>query len=266
MFRIRIRQGVVYLLAGLCFSLSSPQAAFPTSSYQDFSRTAYFLISPPQLSLEGRAARTQASNNEAAIYTLGALMPFRLFLFQLEVPYISLVANDGILDGFGDPVLRLRFTACGGESAAVFLLSGVRMGSLPFLLSDDTLFPYSTGSLDFSFGAAFVDTLGTVAWWTSITGTYPTRVEDALKDSGLHGSYSTFSAGTRFPVARKLDLQLGAAMYFPANGSLRPVYFAGIDWRYTAVAGFYAYGQYEDRTEQDWAPDYTVGVGTKFNF
>ncbi len=254
------------LLAGLCFSLASPQEVLPTSSYQDFSRTAYFLVTPPQLSLEGRAVRAEASNNEAAIYTLGALMPFRLFLFQLEVPYISLVTSNNILDGFGDPVLRLRFKAWAGESASVFLLSGVRMGSLPFLLSDETLFPYSTGSLDLSFGAAFVDTLATITWWASLTGTYPTRVDDTLKDAELHGSYSTFSAGTRFPIARKLDLQLGAAMIIPASGSFRQLYFANIDWRYTGVAGFYGYGQYEGGTKEDWAADYAIGVGTKFNF
>ena len=254
------------LLAGLCFSLSSPQEVLSTSSYQDFSRTAYFLIPPPQLSLEGRAVRAEASNNEAAIYTLGALMPFRLFLFQLEVPYVSLVTRDNILDGFGDPVLRMRFKAWAGESASVYLLSGVRMGSMPFLLSDERLFPYSTGSLDISFGAAFVDTLATVTWWASLTATYPTRVEDALKDAGLHAEYSTFSAGTRFPVARKLDRQLGAVMVIPTNRSLRQVYFANIDWRYTGVAGFYIYGQYEVGTKDDWAADYAIGVGTKFNF
>ncbi len=264
MFRTRIRQGVLCLLAGLFFSLSSPQQAFATSSYQDFSRTVYFLMAPAELSLEGRAARAEASNNEAAIYTLGALMPFRLF--QLEVPYISAVTSDNILDGFGDPVFRMRFRAWGGNSASFYVLSGVRMGSLPFLLSDDSLFPYSTGSLDFSLGAAFADTLATVTWWASLSGTWPTRVEDDLKDAGLHREYATFSVGTRFPVARKFDLQLGAAMVIPANRSYRQLYFANIDWWYTDVAGFYAYGQIEGGSKEDWESDYAVGVGTKLTF
>jgi hypothetical protein len=193
-------------------------------------------------------------------------MPFRLFLFQLELPYVSVVTSDNILDGFGDPVLRLRFKAWAGESAAFYVLSGVRLGSMPFLLSDDTLFPYSTGSLDFTVGVAFVDTLATVTWWASGTGTYPTRVEDGLKDAELHGEYSTFSAGTRFPVAKKFDLQIGAVMYVASGQSFRDVYFANLDWRYSGVAGFYAYGQFEGGSKEVWAADYSIGLGTKFTF
>jgi hypothetical protein len=218
------------------------------------------------LAVEGRAARTEGSDNEAAIYTLGALMPFKSLLFQLEVPYVSLVSADDLLDGFGDPVLRLRLTVWGGESAAFYALTGLRMGSLPFLLSDDSLFPYSTGSLDFTLGVAFVDTLASVAWWASSTGTYPTRVEETLKESGLHREYLTFSAGTRFPIAGKFDLQIGAVLCAPVNRSLRQVYFANIDWRYSAAAGFYLYGQFEGGEKEKRAADYTAGAGTKFTF
>jgi hypothetical protein len=257
---------VICLFAGLFFVQLPPQTAFCTSSYQEFSRTAYFLITPAQLAIEGRATRTEGANNEAAIYTLGGLIPVKSLLFQLEVPYISLVKSGDILDGFGDPVLRLRMRGWRGESAAFYVLSGVRIGSLPFLLSDDTLFPYSTGSLDFTAGVAFVDTLASVTWWASLTGTYPTRVEDSLKESGLHREYSTFSAGTRFPMANKFDLQIGAVLYAPANRSLRQVYFASVDWRHSAAAGFYVYGQYEGGAKEKRAADYTAGVGTKFTF
>jgi hypothetical protein len=193
-------------------------------------------------------------------------MPFRLFLFQLELPYISMLTDDDIQNGFGDPAFRLRFKAWAGHEKVVYLLSGVRLGSLPFLLSDETLFPYSTGSLDFSIGVAFVDTVASVAWWVSGTATYPTRLQGFLEDSDLYGRHATLGGGLRVPIRNKMGLQAGALGYFPSGRSGRSIYFVDVDWRYSGVTAFYVHAQAEGGSEANRVIDYAIGIGTKITF
>ena len=245
--------------------LSVPQPA-SAGLHQDYSRTAYFLIAPPDAAVEARVATADAPHSDATIYTLSALLPFRLFLFQLEFPYVSAVTADDILDGFGDPVFRLRFTAWSGSERSLYLLFAARMGSLPIVLSDQLLFPYASGSLDFGLGVAFADTIASVAWWLSVSATTPTRVEEPLGESGLHDDYSTATGGIRFPVSRYFDIQGGAVAVFPKGRSTRQIYFANVDWNYTPVAAFYSYVQVEAGPEETRAVDYSVGVGTKITF
>jgi hypothetical protein len=244
----------------------SPQEAYSTGIYRDYTRFSSFLTAPQQLALYAGVTRTRAPQNEAAIYTLATWMPFRLFLFELRLPYVSFVTSDNIQDGFGDPALNLRFKAWAGEQKVLYLLSGVRLGSFPFLLSNEDLFPYSTGSLDFSIGIAFVDTLVSVTWWISAIGTHPTRVDDALEDSDLYGSYSTVGAGIQLPLKAGFGLQTGAIGYIPNDRSLRQIFFADLDWRYSDVTGFYGYFQAEGGSRDERAADYSFGVGTKITF
>jgi len=226
----------------------------------------YFLVAPAELSVEGRATRVDGIDDEAAIYTVTSLMPFRLFLFQLDLPFVSIVSKDDIRDGFGDPVFRLRFKAWGGDSEAFYVLTGVRVGSLPFLLSDETLFPYSSGSLDLSAGVAFVDTLSSVTWWAAGVATFPTRVADSLSASGLYDEYTQFTAGVRVPIGEKIGVLAGAALYLPSGHSTRQIYVADVDWSYTHALGFFGYVQVEGGSKESRAANYSAGVGTKITF
>jgi hypothetical protein len=261
-----LRRGVICLLAGAAILFSAPPDARGAGIYQDYSRIAYFLIAPAELSVEGRAARVDGTDNEASIYTVTSLMPFRLFLFQLDLPFISVVRNDDIQDGFGDPVFRLRFTAWSGDSEAFYILAGVRAGSMPFLLSDEALFPYSSGTLDLSAGVAFVDTLASVTWWAAGVATFPSRVEDSLSVSGLYDEYTQFTAGVRVPIGAKLGVLAGAALYLPSGHSTRQIYFADLDWYYSRALGFFGYVQVEGGSKDSRAANYSAGVGTKITF
>jgi hypothetical protein len=159
----------------------------------------------------------------------------------------------------------LRFNAWSGDDEALHVLMGVRAGSLPFLLSDDSLFPYSTGSLDFSFGLAFVDTVATAAWWVGAVATYPTRVEDSLDASGLYREFTQLTAGLRVPVWR-FGVLAGATAYVPTGSATRQIYFADIDWRYSNAIGFFADVQAEGGPAESRVADYSFGLGTKINF
>jgi len=261
-----LRRGSICLLAVAVILCCVPREARCAGLYQDYSRIAYFLIAPPELSIEGLAARADGADNKASIYRVTTLMPFRLFMFQLDLPFVSLVTSDDIQDGFGDPTFRLRFQAWAGDDEAFYILAGVRAGSLPFLLSDDSLFPYATGSLDLSAGVAFVDTLATVTWWAAGVATFPTRVEDSLSVSGLYEKYSQFSAGVRIPIGEKFGVLGGAAFYLPSGQSTRQIYFANLDWYYSRALGFFGYGQFEGGSKDSRAADYSFGVGTKITF
>ena len=244
----------------------APHTALAAGLHQDFSRSTYFLIAPSQYAVEGRASLADAPSGDAAVYTATATMPFRLFLFQLEFPYVAAAENDTLSNGAGDPVFRMRFTAWSGGAKSVYVLFTARMGSLPIVSSQQALFPYATGSLDLGVGLAYADTVASVAWWLSGMAITPTRVEEPLGDSGLYDDYATSSAGVRFPVSRFFDLQGGVAFVFPKGQSTRPVYFGDLDWNATTATTFYGYVQFEGAAQEDRAVDYSVGLGTRIRF
>ena len=242
----------------------APQVAYSTGIYWDLSRTAYFVIAPPVFSLEGRASRVEAPNNEATVYTVASFMPLRTFLFQLEIPYISVVTQEAIQNEFGDPVFRLRVRLVRGDERALHLLGGIRLGSLPFLESNEQLFPYSTGSLDLSLGLAFVDTVGAVPWWISATGTMPTRVDTAIADTYTRSS--SVAGGAMGPLTDGVRLMIGALVTFQSGQTTRFAYYADLNWSYSATTGFYTFGQAESGSEDTRTIDYSVGIGTRITF
>lgn len=234
--------------------------------YEDYNRSASFLIAPQELSLEAWAARADAPDGDGAIFTAASSMPFKLFLFRLDLPYVSADSTGDIRNDFGDPAFRLRFRAWSGRTKAVYILSSVRLGSLPFLSPDENLYPYATGSLDFGLGVAYVDTTGSVTWWASGSATRATRVAVALSADGLYGDHADCSAGIAVSPTENIRFQVGAAGNFPTGESSRQIYFGSLDWAYSSSTAFFVSGQAEGGPSEDRVFDYAIGVGSRITF
>lgn len=237
---------------------------YTAGTYQSIPRWAHYMIAPQELTVEGSVSRAEGQNNDAYVYAVTSLMPFKSLLFQLQIPYISYVAPDSVRNQLGDPSLNMRFKAWHGDGWSFNLLSGVRAGSLPFFEGNQDLYPFSTGTFDLSAGIAFVDTLASVPWWVAGTGSYAMRVDEVLE--GVYGNYSTLSAGLLAPMSSRLDAQLGALFWFQTGQATRQIYFADIDWAYSEALGFYVFGQVEAGPEAVRATDSSAGLGTIITF
>lgn len=258
----------ICLYVWAAFSVLSPRSAEAVGLYQDYNRFSSFLLVPAVTSIDAGATRTRMDSpaEDAAIYTLSARLPLRTILFQLELPYASLATKDDIQNAFGDLTLRIRFTGWAPGGKALWLLSGVRLGAAPFLRSSAEFFPYSTGSLDFEAGLAYVDTMEAFTVWVASVATHPTRVDDVLKDSNLYKSYLTIGAGVAVTPGPAVALQAGAIAYFPRGHSIRHIHFVEAEWRYSQITAFYGFAQIEAGDEATRATDIAAGLGTRITF
>jgi hypothetical protein len=200
----------------------------------DVARVSAFVRAPLEPGLAGSITRANSQGEAASFFVLGAFVPIRsAFLIQTEIPYITVALKDEVEDGFGDAVLRAKARGWAGHRKALLFASSLRFGS-----GSAALFPYSTASTDLEAGAAFVDTVGTsdgeralqplrsLSYWIVASGVYIIRIDDRLKEAGLHGHHATAGGGVLVALTRKIEVEVGGLALFFRSGAAREVYFS----------------------------------------
>jgi hypothetical protein len=239
-----------------------PRPASSSGIFEDQARLSYFLRAPLQGALDGRASRTHAVDHDAAVFAWTASYSLReRFLLQGELSYITFVGSDEIEGDFGDFIFRFRARLFPQTKPSFLFVGTWRAGT-----GTAELFPYSTGSTDFEFGLAVVDTLSAFTWWARGTAVYITRASDALKVDDEHVNYATVAAGAIVLLGKRLNLEGGVTAYIQKSGGLRPVYFADIDYQVTPATAFYGSAQAEGGDRDDRANDLALGVGIRVFF
>jgi hypothetical protein len=252
-------------LAGLL--LFTARGALAVGPFVDVGRMSAFLRSPQRTSVSGSITRADGRGVEGSVFVLSADFPLQsAFLFQLEFPYLSAAYDKEVDDGFGDATFGLRARAWKGERKTFLVTGALKTGS-----GTSTLFPFSTGSIDVEAGLAFVDSVGvdssataleplrSFSYWIAAAGVYPLRVEDSLRDSGLHTRYARAGGGALVALTRRIELEAGGmALFFP-EGAVRPIYFSRLSFAFSEVSRISLVVQRETGDELDRAVNGSVG-------
>lgn len=231
--------------------------------YEEFGRFFTFVLAPQAYSIDGHVALTGAPDNEASVFTLSTNAPHQSWiLVQPEISYVSKTTPTEVFNSAGDAMVRVRVRLWHAPSVAVHVLPAVRLGT-----GTAELFPYSTASIDIELGLAVVDTIGSRAgWWASGSAIYPTRVQDQIKEGHLYGNWATGGLGViLMPGSRWLFKGGGMALY-PAGHRTRQIYFADLDFSYSAHTTWYLTSLVEGGTRDNRAVDYSAGFGIRVTF
>jgi len=239
----------------------APDFAFSIGLHSDEGRFSYFLRAPRVIQFDGRLARTDGDHQVGTLYSTSVNFPAKFrYLGQLDISFVSLADQEEIIDGIADLKFNSRYRVAGPVSALALL----RTGS-----GKNTIFPFSSGTVDLELGLSVVDTSAVFGeqrptiWWASVTGARIIRNSDSLSE--VHQNFAKAGLGVVLrPMRRvRLDVQGGLFGYWFEDGATRQVFFTELDYVFSRVMAFFGTAQAEIGSEDDRPTDYTITVGLR---
>lgn len=239
-----------------------PSIAHSTGAFEDLGRFSYFIRAPVVRAADGRLIRADAPGSDAVIYGIAGRFPLRSYLLlELELPFVAVLSGGDVSNGIGDFRTHAKARLWTGDGRSVHLLGSVR-----FATGKITLFPYSTASLDFGFGAGYADTMSVVTYWAGATVTVPTRVSDELETAKLHGTFGTLSGGIVVRIGARVELQAAAAVHSFESGATRLDYLLSFDYWHSPRIGLGLLAQAEGGERSERAVDVALGAVVRVLF
>lgn len=252
------------LIAGLVAGamISTPGAGHAVGIWDDPGRLSDFIRSPYRNTLGSQAYRIHAPTGDASMFNVNVDVSIASkYLLRGDLPFVTIqppASGSEIIDGIGDFRFRAKRNMFAGDSWALPIYASVRTGS-----GKNTLYPYSTGSVDFELGVAFADTTSIFNFWLLGSATAVTRVHDQLADQ--HENFLTGVAGVLITAGR-VDIEGGALGYRFKSGRVRGLLFTDATWRAGEQIALYVTFQGEVGDERNRVIDWALGFGVEVTF
>lgn len=214
-------------LTGLIL-LSFCRATFAAGVYVDAGGNVAFLLAERSYALSGRVARSNGDNIDATLYYLDAAFPVKSWgLVELNIPFVSTMKSSTLEFGLGDLVIRARADLYRGSQRVFRVMSSLRTGT-----GTERVYPFSSESIDFKLGIAYVDTLEYFRVWASGGGALVEKAPESVPEDQLHGDFGQLAAGLQIPIATGLNVGAGMTALFFESGRSREIYIGTVDyWR-----------------------------------
>ncbi len=240
----------------------SPGKADAVGPYENAATESAFFLSPDTVVVRATLdAVTAPRNVEATIYRVFVVVPVHnSFRVGVEQPIVSVSRPSGIDSGMGDLLVRVSARLFGRPGRAFLLTSSLGTGT-----GEHRFFPYATQSVDFTLGAAWTDSIGTLAWWATAGNVWTRRVPDELEGEKL--DYGQFGVGVGVPLGPRIECRAGAVhLNFEASNAHREMLFAAAGYRWTPALRVFVEGQAETGPVGDRASDWALILGASVWF
>jgi hypothetical protein len=226
--------------------------------YYDAAGEVAFLIAPQSRALAGRIVRSNGDAADASLMFVDLVFPVRSSsLVEVDIPVVSFLDTSEVVTGFGDVTVRGRTRLYGAPRRILHLTGALRTGT-----GTSRVFPYTSKSIDFEAGLAYVDTLSVLQYWAWAVGAYASNQPKDTPEEELYGPYGRLSGGIGLPFASgSLNLGLGLTAAFFEAGRTRELVFAGLDYRRSPWIRFMVFGHVESGDSDERVSDYAAGAG-----